>query len=60
MPRPGVDYPRSLQELLVWFPDEQACLSYLEKLRWGRSVHMSTLWNSRRRVVGGAAWAAYV
>lgn len=35
MPRPGVDYPRTLQELLVWFPDEQACLSYLEKLRWG-------------------------
>ena len=35
MPRPGVDYPRTLQELLVWFPDERACLSYLEKLRWG-------------------------
>jgi transposase-like protein len=35
MPRPGVDYPRTLQELVAWFPDEQACLSYLEKLRWG-------------------------
>ena len=35
MPRPGVDYPRSLQELLIWFPDEQACLGYLERLRWG-------------------------
>jgi transposase-like protein len=35
MPRPGVDYPRTLQELLIWFPDEQACLGYLERLRWG-------------------------
>jgi len=35
MPRPGVDYPRTLQELLVWFADEQACLGYLERLRWG-------------------------
>ena len=35
MPRPGVDYPRTLQELLIWFPDEQACLGYLECLRWG-------------------------
>ena len=34
MPRPGVDYPRTLQELLIWFPDEQACLGYLERLRW--------------------------
>jgi len=30
-----VDYPRTLQELLVWFADEQACLGYLERLRWG-------------------------
>jgi transposase-like protein len=35
MPRPGVDYPRTLQELLIWFPDEQACLGYLERVRWG-------------------------
>jgi transposase-like protein len=35
MPRPGVDYPRTLQELLIWFADEQACLGYLERLRWG-------------------------
>ena len=35
MPQPGVDYPRTLQELLIWFPDEQACLGYLERLRLG-------------------------
>jgi hypothetical protein len=31
----GVDYPRNYQELLAWFPDDRACLRYLERLRWG-------------------------
>src|SRR5919198_219090 len=35
-PEPGVDYPRTWHELLAWFPDENACLRYLERLRWGR------------------------
>jgi transposase-like protein len=35
-PQPGVDYPRTFHELLDWFPDDQACLSYLERVRWGR------------------------
>ncbi|MET3807151.1 transposase-like protein [Nakamurella sp. UYEF19] len=30
----GVDYPRTFQELLEWFPDDAACLAYLERLRW--------------------------
>jgi len=30
-----VDYPRNWHELLAWFPDEAACLRYLERLRWG-------------------------
>jgi transposase-like protein len=34
-PQPGVDYPRSFHELTSWFPDEQACLRYLERVRWG-------------------------
>jgi hypothetical protein len=29
-----VDYPRNWHELLEWFPDERACLRYLERLRW--------------------------
>ena len=33
-PRPGVDYPESWRELLGWFPDDAACLAYLERLRW--------------------------
>ena len=34
-PRPVVDYPRTFHELLDWFADDQACLSYLERVRWG-------------------------
>lgn len=34
MPVAGVDYPRTHQELLKWFPDDEACLEYLAGLRW--------------------------
>ena len=30
----GRDYPRSPFEFHVWFPDDAACLAYLERLRW--------------------------
>jgi len=33
-PVAGVDYPRNWHELLAWFPDDDACLRYLERLRW--------------------------
>jgi hypothetical protein len=35
-PRAGIDYPRNWHELLAWFPDDAACLRFLERLRWGR------------------------
>jgi transposase-like protein/predicted RNA-binding Zn-ribbon protein involved in translation (DUF1610 family) len=36
LPRPvaGRDYPKNWNQFLDWFPDETACLSYLERLRW--------------------------
>ena len=34
MPVAGRDYPGSYAELLSWFPDDVACLDYLEWLRW--------------------------
>ena len=34
MPTTGRDYPGSYAELMEWFPDEAACLDYLEWLRW--------------------------
>jgi transposase-like protein len=30
----GVDYPRLYREFVEWFPDDEACLTYLEELRW--------------------------
>ncbi len=33
-PRAGTDYPRNWRELHEWFPDDAACLVYLERLRW--------------------------
>ncbi|GAA2067324.1 hypothetical protein GCM10009839_93910 [Catenulispora yoronensis] len=33
-PVAGVDYPGTYQEFRDWFPDEAACLAYLERLRW--------------------------
>ena len=30
----GVDYPASWRDFMTWFPDETACLGYLERLRW--------------------------
>ena len=33
-PVAGKDYPRNWSEFLDWFASEEACASYLEKLRW--------------------------
>jgi hypothetical protein len=33
-PIAGRDYPGSYAELLAWFPDDEACLDYLDWLRW--------------------------
>jgi transposase-like protein len=33
-PVAGRDYPGSYAELLAWFPDDEACLDYLDWLRW--------------------------
>jgi transposase-like protein len=33
-PVAGKDYPRNWSEFLGWFASEDACLTYLEKLRW--------------------------
>ncbi len=35
MPVRGRDYPGSYAEMRAWFPDDRACLDYLDWLRWG-------------------------
>src|SRR3972149_6200932 len=37
-PRPGVDYPRDLVEFTTFFPDDKACVAFLERLRWARGL----------------------
>ena len=43
----GVDYPLTFQELLEWFPDDAACLAYLERLRWLGGVRLPGLRRGR-------------
>ena len=45
----GRDYPGSYAELLAWFRDEEACLDYLEWLRWPDGFRC-------RRCVGRSGW----
>ena len=33
-PVPGVDYPRTFQEMDDWFRDDAGCRAYLRRLRW--------------------------
>ncbi len=33
-PVAGKDYPQNWNEFLDWFATEEACLAYLERLRW--------------------------
>jgi hypothetical protein len=33
-PQAGKDYPKDYADFLGWFPDDTACLDYLDWLRW--------------------------
>jgi transposase-like protein len=35
----GLDYPGTWQQFRAWFPDERACIAYLERLRWPNGFH---------------------
>jgi transposase-like protein len=49
VPTAGHDYPGSYGELLAWFPDDHACIDYLEWLRWPNGFRCP-------RCVGRAGW----
>ncbi len=49
VPVAGRDYPGSYAELLAWFSDDEACLDYLDWLRWPEG------WRCRR-CAGERAW----
>jgi len=51
VPQNGKDYPGSYAELLEWFPDEGACLDYLEWLRWPDGFRLPAV--ARAGLAGG-------
>lgn len=57
-PVAGVDYPRNYHEFVAWFPDDAACLRYLERLRWGQGRHVPLLRRCRGRVLADGRRAA--
>ena len=38
-PRAGKDYPRNYGDFLAWFSDDNACLDYLDWVRWPNGFH---------------------
>ena len=44
----GVDYPRTVQEFDEWFPNEEACVAYLLRLRWPRGFICPSCGDSKR------------
>lgn len=56
MPMVGLHYPGSYGELRAWFPDDAACLDYLDWLRWPAGFvcpHCSNLGGWRMK---GSVW----
>jgi len=57
VPRSGVDYPSTLGEFHEFFPDEEACSRYLERLRWPEGFvcpacgHASIPWRSKKQLL---------
>lgn len=65
--RAGVDYPKDLSEFDRFFPDEQACERFLERLRWPNGFvcpscgHAGAAWRSARGLLcPGCRSRAYV
>ncbi len=55
MPTAGVHYPSSYADLLAWFPDDAACLDYLEWLRWSQGFVCPHCTSKECWVMGGGA-----
>lgn len=36
--KPGTDFPRNEGEFRAWFQDDNACLDYVDWLRWGNAL----------------------
>lgn len=57
MAKPGIDFPRSEQEFRAWFQDDNACLDYLDWLRWGNALVCTSCGIiNPPRAVSGRVW----
>src|SRR5271166_608345 len=54
---PGVNYPRTFQEVDEWFRGDADCREYIRRMRWPGWVHMPAL-RVDGRAVGDVAAAA--
>ena len=56
-PKEGIDYPRNYAEFLAWFPDDAACLDYLDWIRWKDGFDCPTCHGSKGwRMKNGKWW----
>lgn len=55
-PVAGIDYPGTFQELLAWFPDDDACLLYLSQLRWPDGFVCPACGSERSWRTGKSRW----
>ncbi len=59
MPRTGLHYPGSYGELRSWFPDDAACLDYLDWLRWPNGFVCPHCAGAGGWKMAGALWRCY-
>jgi len=60
VPTAGRDYPGSYAELVEWFPDDAACLDYLEWLRWPEGIRCPRCASRDGWRLGSGAWECAV
>ena len=53
---PGRDFPRNYAELRAWFPDDGACVDYLEWLRWPEGFVCPRCGGDGSRLADGRHW----
>lgn len=55
-PVAGEDYPETWQALQAWFPDDDACRTYLERLRWPAGFVCPGCGSARAWRTGSGLW----
>jgi transposase-like protein len=56
----GLDYPGTWQQFRAWFPDEQACIDYLERLRWPNDFHCPRCFSEKGWRLTDGRWTCAV